>query len=140
MVRAIHTCNDGGEMSDAAMTGPGESLETLRALARRFTYASSLRHVAGLVGMSPEGLRRFLDGGTPAPRTRRRLVTLSRMEAVEEDGMADASARVALACAVGHLPAAERYAAARELREVVARRSRAAGVAVPGWVRGGLDN
>lgn len=127
-------------MSDAATTEPGESLETLRALARRFTNATSLRHVATLAGMSPEGLRKFLDGATPAPRTRRRLVTLARMEAVEEDGMANAAARVALARAVGHLPAAERYAAARELRDVVARRSRAAGVAVPGWVRGGLDN
>lgn len=118
----------------------GESLETLRAVAERLTRATSLRHVAGLVGMGPEELRKFLEGSTPAPRTRKRLVTLSRMEAVEEDGMADAPARVALSYAVAHLPAAERYAAVEELRAVVARRSRAAGVPVPAWVHAGLDN
>ncbi|HEU0078109.1 MAG TPA: hypothetical protein VFQ76_10700 [Longimicrobiaceae bacterium] len=127
-------------MSEVMVPEPGESLEALRAAAQRVTSATSLRHVAGLVGMSPEGLRRFLEGSTPAPQTRRKLVRLSRMEAVEEDGMADAPARAALSYAVAHLPAAERYAAVEELRAVVARRSRAAGVPVPGWAAGGTDN
>lgn len=127
-------------MSEATMPEPSESLEALRAMVQRYTYATSLRHVAALVGMSPEGVRKFLDGSIPAPRTWRKLVTLSRMEAVQEDRMADAPARVALSYAVAHLPAAERYAAVEELRAVVARRSRAAGVPVPAWVQGGLDN
>jgi hypothetical protein len=127
-------------MRKATTTGPGESLEALRAMAQRFASATSVRHVAGLVGMSPEGLRSFLEGSTPAPRTRRRLVTLSRMEAVEEDGMSHAPARVALSHAVAHLPAADRYAAMEELRARTARRKRASGMPVPAWVHDGLDN
>ncbi|MEW5928278.1 MAG: hypothetical protein AB1941_12485 [Gemmatimonadota bacterium] len=127
-------------MHRAMFPEPDDSLEALREAARNATYARSLRHVAEQVGMSKEGLRKFLDGSTPTAQTRRKLLVLVRPESVHEEAMEYPPARAALVRAVAHLPAASRAAAVEELRAVVARRSRAAGVPVPRWADDGLGN
>jgi len=120
-------------MSREMASEPDQPLETLRAMVQHLTYESSLRQVGRLAGMSPEVVRKFLDGSTPSPHTRRKLLTLCRMGAAGEDGMEAMPAASVLSVAVAHLPAAARQAAVEELRGVVARRSRAAGVPVPAW-------
>jgi hypothetical protein len=127
-------------MNGAMFPEPDDSLEALREAARNATYESSLRHVAQRVGMSPEGLRKFLDGSTPTQQTRRKLLVLVGRDPLAEERTEYPSARAALSRAVAHLPAASRAAAVDELRAVVARRSRAAGVPVPGWADDGLGN
>lgn len=127
-------------MNRAMFPEPDDSLEALREAARNATYESSLRHVAQRVGMSPEGLRKFLDGSTPTQQTRRKLLVLVQPESVHDGAAEYPSAHAALVRAVAHLPTASRAAAVEELRAVVARRSRAAGVPVPGWADDGLGN
>jgi hypothetical protein len=119
---------------------PNEPLETLRAMVQRLAYETSLRNVGRLAGMSPEVVRKFLDGSTPSPRTRSKLLTVCGMGAVGEVGMEAMPAASVLSTAVAHLPAVARQAAVEELRGVVARRSRAAGVPVPTWADDGLGN
>lgn len=120
-------------MSRVTTDEPDEPLETLRAMVQHLACETSLRQVGGLAGMSPEVVRKFLDGSTPSPHTRRKLLTLCRMGAAGDDGMGAMPVGSVLAIAVAHLPAAARQAAVEELRGVVARRSRAAGVPVPAW-------
>lgn len=128
-------------MRDDRMPEPDDdSLETLRARVEYATRTSSLRSVARSVGMSPEALRKFLLGSTPLPRTRSKLAGLGRTETVGESWTGRAYARVVFRDQVAHLPLHARDDAARELRAVVARRSRAAGVPVPAWADDGLGN
>src|SRR5829696_4863004 len=49
------------------------SVETLREAARTFMDATSLRQAARDIGMSPTGLRGFLDGAAPYVKTERKL-------------------------------------------------------------------
>ncbi|HEX8831800.1 MAG TPA: hypothetical protein VF705_11570, partial [Longimicrobium sp.] len=51
----------------------GVRVEAIREAARLATEASSLRAVARAVGMSPMGLRHFLDGRRPYTVTLRKL-------------------------------------------------------------------
>ncbi len=127
-------------MSRGMANVPDQPLETLRAMVQHLTYETSLRQVGRLAGMSPEAVRKFLDGSTPTLPTRRKLLTLCRMGAAGEDGMGAMPAASVLSTAVAHLPAAARQAAVEELRGVVARRSRAAGVPVPAWADDALGN
>ncbi|HEX8695256.1 MAG TPA: hypothetical protein VF746_22785 [Longimicrobium sp.] len=51
----------------------GLSVGVLREALRAEVEAATLRQVARLVGMSPSGLQKFLDGAHPHGATRRRL-------------------------------------------------------------------
>ena len=51
----------------------GASVETLREAARLYVDATSLRHAARDIGMSPTGLRGFIDGADPYVKTTRKL-------------------------------------------------------------------
>lgn len=119
---------------------PDEPLETLRAMVQHLACETSLRNVGRLAGMSPEAVRKFLDGSTPTLQTRRKLLTVCRMGAAGRDGMGATPAASVLSVAVAHLPVESRQAAVEELRGVVARRSRAAGVQVPAWADDALGN
>src|SRR5215213_6701662 len=55
------------------MTGTQTSLERLREMVTLRVEATSLRSVARQVGMSPSGLDKFLHGGTPYTKSRRKL-------------------------------------------------------------------
>jgi hypothetical protein len=127
-------------MSREMANEPDEPLERLRAMVQHLACETSLRNVGRLAGMSPEVVRKFLEGSTPSPRTRSKLLTLCRMGAAGRGGMGVMPAASVLSAAVDHLPAAARQAAVEELRRVVARRSRAAGVPVPAWADDGLGN
>lgn len=127
-------------MSRVTTDEPDEPLETLRAMVQHLACETSLRNVGRLAGMSPEAVRKFLDGSTPTVQTRRKLLTVCRMGAAGRDGMGHMPAASVLSVAVAHLPAAARQAAVEELRGVVARRSRAAGVPVPAWADDALGN
>ncbi|HEX2203403.1 MAG TPA: hypothetical protein VHG91_08895 [Longimicrobium sp.] len=123
---------------------PGASLDALRHAAAEAEQASSLRAVAREIGMSPTGLRNFLDGQTPYPSTRRKLnlwyarYRLSRrvyeedevsaglallLEAIPEAGYARAAERVLACVAEVHADThVEAPAWLARLREAVARR------------------
>lgn len=127
---------------------PDDSLEALRAMVERATQASSLRHVAGMIGISKEGLRAFLSGRTvPQTRTRRKLETWCRTQSQRgEERPVSARRRErlsepeALANLLALLPAPVRESAAGQIRKVMARSYRAAGAPVPPWADDGLGN
>lgn len=55
-------------------THPGDAaIERLREAVRAMVENTSLRQVARQIGMSPSGLKKFLEGATPYSPTRRRL-------------------------------------------------------------------
>ncbi|HEV2733787.1 MAG TPA: hypothetical protein VGV85_03075, partial [Longimicrobiaceae bacterium] len=95
-------------MSRVTTNEPDAPLETLRAMVQHLTCETSLRNVGRLAGMSPEAVRKFLDGSTPTLQTRRKLLALCRMGAAGEGGMGAMPAASVLSIVVAHLPAAAR--------------------------------
>lgn len=110
------------------------SLDRLREAVRERVEASSLRHVARQVGMSPTGLRKFLEGGIPYQKSRRRLFDWLQREhrgAGEEGGgeMGDA-----LASLVAELPPERREAALGALVETLRSVYGSHAEAAPAWL------
>lgn len=63
----------GSRTADMAADSGLPSVGRLREVAAGRVEATSLRRVARAVGITPMGLRYFLDGGEPRPATRRKL-------------------------------------------------------------------
>ena len=73
------------------------SIQRLRDLADAQVRLTSLRQVATQVGLSPTGLRKFLNGADPHSRTRGKLLSwFVRLTAAEADGLDADSAIAAL--------------------------------------------
>ena len=108
-------------------------LQTLREAARHFVDATSLRQAARDIGMSPTGLRGFLDGADPYVKTARKLaewyVREARRQPVE---LTSQTALAALDLLTKHLPVARRAAAAAELVALLHRQC--AGADPPPWL------
>ena len=108
----------------------------LREIAAARVGATSLRRVAREIGMSPTGLRKFLDGGEPyAPTVHRLRVWYLRFgvtPSAAEIGPEDASA--ALAVLVHDLPETPRRQAADGMLESLGRSYEASGRGRPPWV------
>lgn len=87
-------------------------LDEIRAYARERLEAESIRQLAADVGMVPNALGYFLEGGEPRTRNRAKLEHWY-LRAVSED------AAMAIHVLVRPLPVHERKAAADEIRDVV---------------------
>jgi AcrR family transcriptional regulator len=92
------------------------SLDRLREAVRERVEATSLRHVARQVGMSPTGLRNFLAGGIPYQKSRRRLFEwMHREDGAAEAGPTSQGVSGSLASLVADLPPERRGAALQAL-------------------------
>ena len=123
-------------MSGQNPTDPrSTTIRHMRETAAARVENTSLRSVAREVGMSPSGLKKFLDGAAPYTPTLRRLrqwylqygaVRLGQVEA------ADASS--ALAVLLHDLSPDARRGLARSILEQLARAYEASGKPVPAWL------
>jgi hypothetical protein len=111
----------------------GVRLEAIREAARLATEATSLRAVARAVGMSPMGLRHFLDGRRPYKATLRRL-TLWYVAHGLQAGAGEPVIRAAMSLMLEGLPSAGREAGEQALLAVVEQMHRRAGTQPPAWL------
>ena len=111
------------------------SLDTLREAARLFVDATSLRQAARAIGMSPTGLRGFLDGADPYVKTARKLAEWYVREAQREHAVLTAeTAAAALDLLTRYLPVHRRDAASAELVAVLHRHSVHGSAEPPAWL------
>lgn len=118
-----------------ALQRDGAPIDTLRQAARLYVDATSLRHAARDIGMSPTGLRGFIDGADPYIKTTRKLTEWYIREIQSRDAeLSHESATAALSLLVKHLPAGERERAAAEVLAVIDRRCRESSTPRPVWL------
>src|SRR5687768_17422905 len=111
------------------------SVETLREAARTFMDATSLRQAARDIGMSPTGLRGFLDGAAPYVKTERKLRAWYLREANRGvQAVSPEAASNALRLLVGHFAPAYGRETTLELIDVLERRARDSQTPVPQWI------
>lgn len=112
------------------------AISHLREIAAARVGATSLRRVAREIGMSPTGLRKFLDGAEPYAPTVHRLrvwyLRFAMTPSPAEIGPEDASA--ALAVLVHDLPETPGRQAADGMLESLGRSYEASGRGRPTWV------
>lgn len=111
----------------------GVRLEAIREAARLATEATSLRAVARAVGMSPMGLKHFLDGRNPYTATLRRL-TIWFVAHGAEGGAPEELIRAAMGMLLEGLPESGRPRGRQALLDVVERMHRQAGTQPPAWL------
>ncbi len=98
------------------MTSPSRiPVEEIREAARLAVEATSLRAVARAVGLSPMGLKNFLDGRTPYSATRRKLNTWYVTHADGRPVFDDSVARASIAVLLEGISEPQRDDAARKL-------------------------
>ena len=110
-------------------------LDAIRREAGLARDASSLRAVAREVGVTPMGLRAFLNNeGTPQARTVRKLNQwyARRMSTRLPEG--EDEARAALTILAGYYPDRERQAVILDVLDSLERRFRAGGHQPPSWL------
>jgi len=113
----------------------GASIETLREAARLYVDATSLRHAAREIGMSPTGLRGFIDGADPYVKTTRKLTEWYVREIQNRNAeLTHESASAALSLLLKHFSPTHRPAAAEEILEVLDRRCRETQTPRPAWL------
>ena len=137
-----------------ATARPAVPLDRLRELIRARLAEGSIRGVAREIGMPPNGLTYFLEGGAPREATLRKLEAWFIAEAARriaefhrlEGWFLQAAARTsldpgtevaeaALSVLARHLPAPQQAAAQARLVALVEELSREAGVPSPPWLR-----
>jgi hypothetical protein len=115
---------------------PPVPLDRVRRSVALQVQASSLRHVARRVGMSPTGLEKFLRGAEPYSIIRRKLVDWWKREGesptahVSTDLAADA-----LHALVRDLPPNQQREAMSEMLQVLREAHEMDGVPAPAWLR-----
>ena len=109
-------------------------VEAIRQAAALATEATSLRAVARAVGMSPMGLKHFLDGRRPYSATLRKLNVWFVTHAQEQRGFSEAAARAALALLVDGIPDSGRDEAVAAIVEDLWRSHRQFGSRPPAWL------
>jgi hypothetical protein len=113
----------------------GASVDTLREAARSYVDATSLRHAARDIGMSPTGLRGFIDGADPYVKTARKLTEWYVREIQRRHGdLTGETASAAVSLLVKHLPLSRRDSAAAEVLDLLERQCRDAGSNSPPWL------
>ena len=111
------------------------SVETLREAARTAVDATSLRQAARDIGMSPTGLRGFLDGAAPYVKTERKLRAWYLREASRNlHAVTPEAASNAIRLLIGHFAPTQGKEAALEVMEVLERRCRSTQAPVPAWI------
>lgn len=113
---------------------PGAPLDVLRHAAAEAETASSLRAVAREIGMSPTGLRNFIDGQTPYPSTRRKLNAWYTRYRLSRRVFTETEARAGLAVLLDAIPAAGFAKAAEGILDRLAEVHDEARVEAPGWL------
>ena len=111
------------------------SIEALRQAARLYVDATSLRNAAREIGMSPTGLRGFIDGADPYLKTKRRLTEwyVRELESRHAE-LTTESAGVALSLLLKHYPPARRGDVTAEVLVVLERWCRATETPRPAWL------
>jgi hypothetical protein len=109
-------------------------VEAIRQAARLATEATSLRAVARAIGMSPMGLKHFLEGRRPYSATLRKLNVWFVAYASQEMGFGEDAARAALALLLDGIPEEGRDEAAEMLLDDLWRTHRHFGSRPPGWL------
>ena len=111
------------------------SIQALRQAARLYVDATSLRNAAREIGMSPTGLRGFIEGADPYLKTKRRLTEwyVRELETRSAELTAE-SARTALSLLLKHYPPARRDEAAAEVLVVLDHWCRTTETPQPGWL------
>lgn len=105
-----------------------------RAVASRAT-ATSQRQVAREIGLSPRGLRKFLDGAKPHTATRVKLERWYVRAALDLPGSIPVTAaRAALQVLLGDLPSRRKRAAADRLLDIVEEAHEAEALPIPNWL------
>jgi hypothetical protein len=118
-----------------ALQRDGAPTGTLRQAARLYVDATSLRHAARDIGMSPTGLRGFIDGADPYIKTTRKLTEWYIREIQNRNAeLSHDSATAALSLLVQHFPAGEREKTAGEVLAVIDRRCRETSTPRPAWL------
>ena len=113
----------------------GPPIGTLRQAARLYVDATSLRHAARDIGMSPTGLRGFIDGADPYVKTTRKLTEWYIREIQSRNAeLSRESAAAALSLLVKHFPEVEREPTTDELLAVLERRGRETSTPRPVWL------
>ena len=113
----------------------GASIETLREAARLYVDATSLRHAAREIGMSPTGLRGFIDGADPYVKTTRKLTEWYVREIQNRNAELSAeSAGAALSLLIKHFPPAQREGVLNEVLDALDRKCRETQTPRPAWL------
>src|SRR3982750_1610101 len=113
----------------------GASVETLREAARLYVDATSLRHAARDIGMSPTGLRGFIDGADPYIKTTRKLTEWYVREIQNRNAELSAeTASAALSLLVKHHTPTQREGTTEEILDLLERRCRETSTARPLWL------
>ena len=109
-------------------------VEGIREAARLAVEAGSLRSVARQVGMSPMGLRHFIDGRAPYASTLRKLNTWYVQHADGRRDLSEAAARAALSVLLDAIPEPSRDQAAAALLDTLEQVHREYGARPPAWL------
>ncbi|HYH80469.1 MAG TPA: hypothetical protein VEX86_11755 [Longimicrobium sp.] len=113
----------------------GASITTLRQAARIYVDATSLRHAARDIGMSPTGLRGFIDGADPYVKTTRKLTEWYIREIQSRSAeLSRESAGAALSLLVQHMPGPQRGLTMLQMLDVLDRRCRETSTPRPVWL------
>jgi hypothetical protein len=109
-------------------------VDAIRQAARLATEATSLRAVARAVGMSPMGLKHFLEGRRPYSATLRKLNVWFVQHSVQQTGFTEDAARAALTILLDGIPDAGRGRAAAMVLDDLWRTHREFGSRPPAWL------
>jgi hypothetical protein len=107
------------------------SVDRLREAVRARAETTSMRSVASEIGMTPQGLTKFLRGSRPYSATYRKLIEWYVRRSASERRLSAETVTAALSLLVSGLPGAEQADALRSLRESVQAVYAERGVAVP---------
>lgn len=115
---------------------PPVPIDRLRRTVAMQVQATSLRHVARRIGMSPTGLEKFLRGAEPYAVVRRKLADWWGREGASPTAeVSPELAAEALTALVRDLPPEQRRDAVTEMLDVLRDAHRLDGVAEPAWLR-----
>lgn len=110
-------------------------LRMIREAVRVYHEAVGLRAASRAAGMSPNGLKEFLKGTRPIPRTVARLRTWYLTGGWQEVNATSAEVvEVALDVLLQHLPPEEREGARSDLMTALRKITREAGGRLPEWL------
>ena len=115
---------------------PPVPIDRLRRTVAMQVQATSLRHVARRIGMSPTGLEKFLRGAEPYAVVRRKLADWWGREGASPNAEVSAElAAEALTALVRDLPPDQRREAVAEMLDVLREAHQMDGSAEPAWLR-----
>lgn len=123
-------------MRGASVTPPNRvPVEKARQAAQRAVDATSLRHVAREIGLSPTGLQHFLQGGEPYAKSLQKLGDwYIRRAATAGHGAERDTVEAALTLLLLSLPDADRGAVREQVLAVLREAHERTGTPPPDWL------